>query len=102
MIDFPTKFVLRITKKDLKDGTPGDCKRCAAAIALNRLFPDCISSVGFYKSTIIRYEDMYVEYAPTRKLFHFVHYFDTEEDAEKRAKMKPRRFTFKKVYDSRG
>jgi len=34
------KHIIKVTKKDIQNGEPGDCQKCAIALALKREFPD--------------------------------------------------------------
>lgn len=97
----PKTITIDVTREDIDKGVPKDSCRCAIARSLSRMFPGCGISVSTTILVEFDAKSIYdcAEYRMTKKVDDFIDTWDYA-DAEKRKKMKPRKFTVRLMNDS--
>jgi len=75
---------ITVTKRDIRDGVCGNPRHCAVALALQRVFPDHVPSVGsygvrLYKRDVMGEGNVFTKplhYNVSTRLFQFLTKFD--------------------------
>lgn len=89
MTVFPDIITVEVTKEDILSGLPCESRKCAFALAVERLFPGCYVTVA--DDTAAFDGDGGARYKHTGDLENFISLFDSCGDSQ-RARMEPRTF----------
>lgn len=65
------EYTVTLTKEDLMNQTRGDCAKCAVALAVQRVFPNNMVTVG-YKSVTAYFKDYYLSFVLPKEITDFI------------------------------